>query len=131
MDTDTCIFLIRHHPPEARERFQAIGPTHLFISTVTLFELAYGAERSRRQAHNRACLQRLVALLNLVPFDTEAAWTAARLRAELAAAGTPIGPYDVQIAAIALSRNMTLVSNNLREFRRIADLRSETWVLPA
>ncbi len=129
LDTDTCIYLIKHHPPEVRERFRDIGPEHLFISTITLFELAYGAERSRQRERNLDAIERFASLVNLVVFDAEAARNAARIRAELARPGTPIGPYDVQIAAIALSRNMVLVSNNLREFRRLPQLVSETWAV--
>lgn len=94
---------------------------------MTKAELFYGSMRSNNptQAH-RAQQEFLVQLISL-PFDDQAALIFGRIRAQLAAVGTPVGPYDLQIAAIALVNNLTLVTHNTREFSRVEGLRIEDW----
>jgi tRNA(fMet)-specific endonuclease VapC len=95
------------------------------VSAIVTHELYFGAYRSSRMAENLARLDGL--RLAVLDFDNEDARHAGEVRAALAAAGTPIGPYDVLIAGQALARGMTLVTRNMQEFQRVASLRAEDW----
>ena len=128
LDTNICIYLIKKHPPEVLARFQQIQLKQLHIPTITLFELYYGIEKNNSQQRNLAALENFIAPLTVVDFTLEAAKKAAKIRNNLQKQGTPIGAYDVQIAAIALSLNMTLLTNNTREFERVKGLKLENWV---
>jgi tRNA(fMet)-specific endonuclease VapC len=128
LDTNICIYLIKKHPPEVLARFQQIQLKQLYISTVTLFELYYGIEKNNSQQRNLAALKNFIAPLTVVDFTLDAAIRAAKIRSDLQKQGMPIGAYDIQIAAIALSGNMTLLTNNTREFERVNGLKLENWV---
>lgn len=127
IDTDTAIELLRGRGSAPIERFQAHA-SELALSSVSAYELWYGAERSRDPDTNRHAVNEFLSLFALVDFDVDAASHAAEIRAELAATGTPIGAYDLQIAAIARSRGMTVVTHNMREFARVAGLRCVDWL---
>ena len=106
-------------------RIRAQRPQDVFVSSVILHELYYGAFRSEQTEAN---VDRVDALqFQTLDFDAEDARKAGEIRARLAASGSPIGPYDVLIAGQALSRELILVTRNLREFQRIAALRIEDW----
>ena len=90
-------------------------------------ELAYGAEKSAAVARNQAVVEGFLARLDVLDYDLAAADSTGQLRAELARAGTPIGPYDAMIAGHARSRGLILVTNNTREFARVPGLRLEDW----
>jgi tRNA(fMet)-specific endonuclease VapC len=90
-------------------------------------ELVYGAERSNDPERNHAAITELLALTTVVPFDDAAALQAGLIRSHLAAAGTPIGPFDTLIAGHALSGSMILVTNNIKEFNRVPGLIVEDW----
>ena len=127
LDTNILIYVIKNRPATARARFtQHDG--QMAISTISLMELVYGAERSSAPERNLRDVEGLAARMELLSFDHAAAAHAGRIRAELARAGTPIGPYDQMIAGHARSLGLTLVSNNLREFQRVAGLLTENWV---
>lgn len=128
LDTNICIYLIKKHPPEVLARFQQIHLKQLHIPSITVFELYYGIEKNNSQQRNLAALENFIAPLTVVDFNLDAAKKAARVRNTLQKQGTPIGVYDLQIAAIALSLNMILLTNNTREFERIKDLKLENWV---
>ena len=128
LDTNICIYLIKQHPPEVLARFQQIQLKQLHIPTITLFELYYGIEKNNSQQRNLTALENFIAPLTVVDFTLEAAKKAAIIRNNLQKQGTPIGAYDVQIAAIAWSLNMTLLTNNTREFERVKGLKLENWV---
>ena len=106
-------------------RTPAHTPQDFGIPAVAAHELSYGAYRSARQAHNLALIDRL--LLEVLEFDREDARQAGEIRAALAAAGTPIGPYDVLIAGQALARGLVLVTHNVGEFMRVGGLQVEDW----
>lgn len=127
LDTNICAYLKRHQPPEIVERFKRLERGDVAISSVTLGELEYGIQRSPRPEHDRAILEELLELLLVLPFDAEAARHFGKIRVGLERLGTPIGPFDLQIAAHALSLDLILVTHNLREFRRVPDLRVEDW----
>jgi tRNA(fMet)-specific endonuclease VapC len=128
LDTNICIYLIKKHPPEVLARFQQIQLKQLHIPTITLFELYYGIEKNNSQQRNLAALENFIAPLTIVDFTLDAAKKVAKIRNHLQKQGTPIGAYDIQIAAIAISLNMTLLTNNTREFERVKGLKLENWV---
>ena len=127
LDTDTSIYLIKNHPPELRDRFESfLG--ELCISVITLGELRFGAEKSARRIENIAAIQGYVAQLEILPFRETAAVHFGEIRAHLARAGRPVGPFDLLIGAHARSEGLTLVTNNVREFARIPGLQVENWI---
>ena len=129
LDTNICIFTIKNRPAQVREAFMR-AHVRLCISTVTLMELIYGAEKSANPERNLADIEGFAARLEVLKYDGDAAVHTGQLRAELAKAGTPIGPYDQMIAGHARSQGLILVTNNRREFDRVPGLRVEDWVTP-
>jgi tRNA(fMet)-specific endonuclease VapC len=127
LDTNICIYVMKHHPPELRDRFNALAD-QLCISSITLGELHYGAEKSAQRDKNLAALEHFVARLDVLPFGDKAAAHYGQVRAELERAGTPCGPHDMQIGGHARSEGLIVVTNNMREFARMPGLRSENWL---
>jgi len=128
LDTNICIYLIKRRPPEVLEQFRQHSPQDVAICTITLFELQYGIEKSQYQQRSENALTKFLLPLDLINLDRSAAIEAAAIRAQLERKGIPIGPYDLLIAGLARSRDMTLVTNNTNEFERIVDLHLENWV---
>jgi tRNA(fMet)-specific endonuclease VapC len=129
LDTNTASFVIRRRPLEVKQRFDAVGHGNLAISVVVLAELLYGAElHPRRGAEIHRDIEDFRRRLNVVPWSERAAAQYARIRASLRKVGTPIGNMDLLIAAHALAENAVLVTNNLRELRRVDDLVLEDWL---
>ena len=128
LDTNICIYLIKKRPSAVLERFRQHSPQDVAISTITLFELQYGIEKSRYRQRAEVALAKFLLPLNLIDIDHSAAIEAAAIRAKLEKNGMPIGPYDLLIAGLARSRAMTLVTNNTKEFERIVGLHLENWV---
>ena len=129
LDTNICIYAIKHRPPEvlaALRRHEADG---LGVSSITVAELLFGAAKSG-SLRNRSALNQFLEPLEIADFDRAAAAAYGSLRATLEAAGTPIGPLDTQIAAHALALGATLVSHNTREFSRVPGLSLADWVTP-
>lgn len=129
LDTNICIFTLKNKPQAVREAFNR-HHGQLCISTVTLMELIYGAEKSAAPERNLSVIEGFSARLEVLNYDSHAAAHSGQVRAELARAGTPIGPYDQMIAGHARSLGLVLVSNNLREFQRVPGLRIEDWLNP-
>lgn len=130
LDTNTCIRYLNGRSPQVLKRLDALSETDIVLCSVVKMELRYGALRSE---HVESTLARQATFLNRfvsLPFDDSAHIHAARIRAELASAGTPIGPNDLLIAAIALAHNLTLVTHNTREFSRVGGLSIEDWETP-
>lgn len=127
LDTNICIYTIKRKPAEVREAFN-LHQTQLGISTVTLMELIYGAEKSAYPQKNLRVVEGFAGRLEVLDYDQAAAAHSGQLRAELAKAGKTIGAYDQMIAGHARSRGLILVSNNLAEFERVPGLRLENWV---
>jgi tRNA(fMet)-specific endonuclease VapC len=128
LDTNICIYLIKKHTPKILERFEMHSTRDVAVSTITLFELQYGVEKSQYRKQSENALEKFLLPLNLIDLDYTAAVEAAAIRAQLEKRGLSIGPYDLLIAGIARSKGMTLVTNNMREFKRIADLPLENWI---
>lgn len=126
LDTNTCIYVINDRPEELRRTFNDNSGA-LSISSITLTELLYGAEKSARTEQNLSVVENFVARLTVLPFADKAAAHTAQIRADLERKGTPIGSYDLMIAGHARSEGLVLVSANRREFDRVAGLRVESW----
>lgn len=127
LDTNVCIRLLNNTSPAVSARLADQQPEDIYLSTVTQMELYYGAYRSAQVERNLAVLQRFFSQFTVLPLEPESARVAGRIRAELAALGTPIGPYDSQIAAIAMVNNLILVTHNTGEFSRVNGLQIEDW----
>ena len=126
LDTDICIYVINVRPPGVLERFLAHEVDGLGVSAVTVGELYFGVRKSGSR-RNLLLLDKFLAPLEVADYGPDAARAYGELRSTLEKKGTPIGPFDTQIAAHALALDVTLVSNNLREFRRVPKLRLENW----
>jgi tRNA(fMet)-specific endonuclease VapC len=126
LDTDICIYIINQRPAAVIERFRQQATGSLGLSSVSAAELAFGVEKSGSQKNLQA-LQMFLAPLEILPFDEPVIWHYATVRADLEKRGTPIGAMDTMIAAHALALNLTLVTNNAREFERVKGLRVENW----
>lgn len=127
LDTSICIYVMKTYPPALREKFNALAE-QLSISSITLGELRYGAEKSARRAENLTAIEHFVARLEVLPFADKAAAHYGQLRAELERAGTPRRPHDMQIGGHARSEGLILVTNNITEFARMPGIRVENWV---
>ena len=127
LDTNICIYVMKDRPPAMRERFDAASE-RLCISSITLAELHYGAEKSARRLQNLEAISAFVARLEVLDFSPTAAAHHGQLRAEMERAGQPAGPYDMLIGAHARSEGLTVVTNNTREFVRMPGVRVENWV---
>lgn len=125
LDTNAVIALLKTNDSAVRRRIRENSPTDVFISTVVMFELYYGAYRSERMQRNLELLENI--LLPKLEFDAGDASASGQIRAILADAGTPIGPYDVMIAGLAYSRGMCLVRRNTKEFQRVEGLQLIDW----
>ena len=130
LDANTCIAYLHRKQPHVEVRVaQALSSAEAALCSIVKAELLYGARRSAHVEENLASLATFFGAFPSLSFDDRAAEAAGRVRAELARAGTPIGPHDVLIAAIALANDLTLVTNNTREFARVAGLRIEDWIV--
>lgn len=127
LDTNICVFTLKNKPQAVREAFNR-HHGQMCISTVTLMELIYGAEKSAAPERNLAVVESFAARLEVLDYDRRAAAHSGQLRAELARAGAPVGPYDQMIAGHARSLGLVVVTNNLREFQRVPGLRVEDWL---
>ncbi len=127
LDTNVCIRYMNGRAPDVLQRLQALQPTDVVVCSIVKAELFYGAQRSNHPARSLATQHQFLQPYRSLPFDDAAAEIVGALRAQLAKLGTPIGPYDVQIAAIALANGCTLVTHNVREFGRVPALVIEDW----
>jgi len=129
LDTNICVELIRGRAPQVFNRLRQYPADAVALSSVTLAELEYGVARSPRPTHHAGLLAQFLAPLMVLSFDHRAASTYGRLRHALEQSGHPIGPLDTLIAAHALSLDVTLITNNEREFRRVMGLKVENWLV--
>ena len=127
LDTNTCILYLNGRAPSVRERLQQTPPSLITVCAVVKAELYAGAAKTQDPTRTRARQERFLSAFVSLPFDDAAADIYGDLRATLERAGTPIGAYDLQIAAIALARDCTLVTHNTREFARVPDLSLDDW----
>lgn len=128
LDTNTCIYFMKGSYPRLTEKLFSLDPSCLLISSVTVFELEYGAEKSRWGEKTRQQLAMFLSPFTILPFDASDALTAGRIRGILQRQGTPIGPYDVLIAAQGVSRGVPIVTHNTGEFSRVPSILLEDWI---
>jgi len=121
------IYTMRNRPLQVKERFQRQAG-RMSISTVTLGELVFGAEHSAQPERNLADIEARISRLELLSFDSHAAYHFGQIRSALYSAGRPIGPHDMMIAGQARAHGLTRVTNNLREFERVPGLLLENWI---
>ena len=127
LDTNVCIYVIKHKPEKVFQKLQTIHPEDVCISSVTYAELVHGVEKSIAVEKNRLALSMLLANMEILDFDVDAADCYGKIRAGLEKNGTPIGPLDMMIAGHAQSLEYTVVTNNVKEFSRVSALRIENW----
>ena len=128
LDTNICIFAMKNTYPALSQKLFQISPSEIFVSSVTVGELEYGSFKSKWGERTRNIMNLFLAAYTVLPFDRDDAEVFGRIRAELAKAGSPIGPYDLQIAAQGLSRGLTVVTHNTGEFSRVPGIILEDWV---
>ena len=114
--------------PSMTERVFSHSPSEFCISSITVYELEYGAAKSKWGERTRQNLHLFLAPFNILKFDSTDAISAGIIRAHLEKCGTPIGPYDIQLAGQALSKSLTFITHNVEEFGRVPGLILEDWV---
>lgn len=129
LDTDTCIYILKQREPVLK-RLLSHNREDVTLSVITEAELRAGAAKSTAAAKATRLLENFLHPLTRLDFTSHDTLMYARVRSKLERRGSPIGPLDTLLAAQALSRSLTLVSNNTREFRRVSGLRLENWVTP-
>lgn len=128
LDTNICIYIIKKKPIEVLKKFACLPLGSVGISSITMAELEYGVKKSQQPEKNQLALNQFLIPLDIFDFDSNAAFEYGIIRADLERKGTPIGSLDTLIAAHARSLDITLVTNNEREFERVPGLRIENWV---
>lgn len=127
LDTNICIYAINQHPTQVEKKLISLGEGQCALSSIVASELAYGVTKGNR-ASNKSKLISFLSLFEVIPFDEKCAWHYAKLRDELESKGQVIGSLDMLIAAHALALDATLVTNNVKEFNRVPNLKVENWI---
>jgi tRNA(fMet)-specific endonuclease VapC len=127
LDTNVCVRYLNGRSQQVRDRVLATPTDEMAVCSVVKAELFFGAMRSNNPVQTLATQQGFLNRFTSLPFDDEAALIFGQIRAHLNRMGTPIGSYDLQIAAIALTHNLTLITHNTAEFSRVNDLAIEDW----
>ena len=127
LDTNICIYAIKHKPEKVFQKLQEVDPEDVCVSSVTYAELVHGVEKSAAVEKNRLALFMLLANIEILDFDVDAADCDGKSRAGREKKGTPIGPLDMMIAGHAMSMGYTVVTNNVKEFSRVPHLKIENW----
>ena len=128
LDTNICIYVIKHKPIDVIRHFLEHDPYDICVSSITYAEMMHGVEKSVSKDRNRIAYMAFMSAITILDFNAKAAEEYGRIRAELEMQGTPIGLMDMLIAGHAKSENLILVTNNTREFERVKGLKLENWV---
>ena len=129
LDTNICIYIINEKPDKVLRKFEKYPVYEFGISSITHAELQYGIEKSKNKATNQAALDEFLLPLTILPFhDKKLVTSYGEIRAWQESKGKTIGPLDMLIAAHALSLDLTIISNNIKEFSRIPNLKCENWI---
>ena len=128
LDTNICIYLIKQKHKYLQQRIESEDPYKIAVSAITVAELEYGIAKSLYPEKNREALLGFLSSFEIIPFTELDCETFGFLRAYLNKQGTLIGPYDLQIAAQCLSRDLSLVTNNVKEFKKVPNLHFENWI---
>lgn len=127
LDTNIVIYVLKRRPKEVLDIFNA-NASRMAISSITLSELIYGAEKNLNTDKNLEAVEEFVSHLEVLPYDAKASQHYGQIKAALEKKGQIIGENDIHIAAHAISHGLILVSNNVREFKRVPNLALENWV---
>jgi tRNA(fMet)-specific endonuclease VapC len=127
LDTNICIYAIKHKPEKVFNKLQEVDPEDVCVSSVTYAELVHGVEKSAAVEKNRLALLMLLANIEILNFDVDAADCYGKIKADLDKKGTPIDPLDMMIAGHAVSMGYAVVTNNVKEFSRVQGLILENW----
>lgn len=127
LDTNACINYLNFPGSKISQKIMATPVNKIAVCSIVKAELFYGSKKSKNPILNLAKQMKFLNQFQSLPFDDSAALIYGEIRAELTGKGTPIGPYDLQIAAIALANDLTLVTHNTKEFGRIKNLKIEDW----
>ena len=128
LDTNICIYVINRNPVNVVKKVKTLKPNQIKLSAISVSELEYGVSKSRNREQNRNALTDFVSGFDIIPFDDEDAEVYGLIRADLEKRGRLIGPYDMQIAAQAIAKDLILVTNNTGEFERVKGLNLENWI---
>ena len=128
LDTNIVIYVLKRRPKEVLEIFNR-NASRMAISSITLSELFYEAEKSSNVDKNLEAIEEFVSHLDVLPYDAKASQHYGQIKAALEKRGEIIGENDIHIAAHAISQGLILVTNNLREFKRVPNLALENWIL--
>jgi tRNA(fMet)-specific endonuclease VapC len=128
LDTNICIYIIKQKPPEVIKKFNDYNVGDISISSITVAELEDGVKKSQKVQQNQQALNQFLLPLTIVDFDYLAAQTYGEIRTNLEKQGNPIGALDLLIAAVAIAHDLTLITNNTKEFDRIPNLKLENWL---
>lgn len=127
LDTNACIVYFRNFQSGVRRKLESLPKSEIAVCSIVKAEMFYGSMKSQNPQKSLKEQNEFLDQFQSLPFDDEAALIFGELRADLAKKGTPIGAYDLQIAAIALANDLTLVTHNTKEFGRIGNLKLEDW----
>lgn len=127
LDTNICIYSIKHKPEKVFQKLQEVEPEDVCVSSVTYAELVHGVEKSAAVEKNRVALLMLLANIEILNFDVDAADCYGKIKADLDKKGMPIDPLDMMIAGHAMSMGYAVVTNNVKEFSRVQGLILENW----
>jgi tRNA(fMet)-specific endonuclease VapC len=130
LDTNICVYLIKKKPESVLANLRSSINDGVSISAITLAELFYGVEASAYPEKNTVALSQFLSIVDVLPFDDEAASEYGRICATLRRKGTPIGPMDMLIAAHAKSKGLIVVTNNTREFEQVEGVDIQNWISP-
>ncbi len=128
IDTNICIYLINKKSEKLLQRIELEEAFKIGISAITVAELEYGIAKSLYPEKNKIALVEFLSTFEIIPFTDIDAEVFGSIRVYLQKKGTPIGPYDLQLASQCLARDLILVTNNVKEFKRIPDLKIENWL---
>ena len=128
LDTNICIYIIKQKPVKVLQKFNTYQVGDIGISAITVAELKFGVQKSQFPTRNQQALAQFLLPLKIVDFDRTAAIVYGDIRSALEKLGTPIGSLDTLIAAHALSLQVTLITNNVKEFNRVPNLQVDNWV---
>ena len=128
LDTNTCIAIIKERPKEVATKLARVPVGEVGVSSIVLAELCFGVERSQKRKQNQEALNDFIEYVAILDWPARAAAEYGKIRMHLMKTGNPIGAMDLLIAAHAVTENVMLVTDNVREFRRVPRLKVENWI---
>ena len=127
LDTNSCIKYLNGTSENIKRRLESKQPQNIVVCSIVKAELFYGAQKSAKHVENLKKVHKFIDRFISLPFDDKASEKYGEIRSNLEKAGIPIGPNDLFIASIAVANNVTLVTHNIREFKRVKELKAEDW----